>query len=165
MRKEGYCSNQDNMGCWHAASSQQELLQPPLPLPRFCLVMQSSRRVHKNTIVINISCGLYQKSVIGVKRSVSSISHIGLSFLGAPGAFVSLISFSSLSSASANPSRRVQDRDRRELSGCSCSCICCLWRGVTCVAGITVVDTEDSEGWGLHSGVLLLLVALVLLLK
>ena len=57
----------------------------------FCFASQSLRRVCKNTIVINISCGLYQKSVISVRRSMSSVSQVGCSFLGAPGAFVSVL--------------------------------------------------------------------------
>ena len=132
----------------------------------FCLALWSSRRVCKNAVIIAVNRGSGWESLVGVNKSVSSISRIGCSFFGTPRAFV-LLSFSSFSSALANPSLRVHDWDRRELSclSCSCICCCCLWRGVTCVAGITVVDPEDSEWWGLHSGVLLSSMTLVDLLK
>ena len=114
----------------------------------FCFVSWSSQRVCKNAVIINVSHGSGWEGLVGVKRSVSSISHELSSFLGAPGAFVSCASFSSFSSASASPKGRVRDWDRRELSGsCVCCCCCCLWRGVTCVAGIAVVNPKDSEGW------------------
>ena len=74
----------------------------------FCFTMQSSRRVCKNAVVISISCGLDLEGLVGVKRSVSSVSHEGCSFLGAPGGCLfsfsfSFSSFSSFSSTSANP--------------------------------------------------------------
>ena len=40
-----------------------------------------------------------------------------------------------------------------------------LFGGVTCMVGIIVVDPKDSEGWGLHSGVLSLLITFVVLLE
>ena len=49
----------------------------------FLFATRSSRRVHKNAVIINVSCGSGWEGLIGVKRSVSSISHEGCSFLGA----------------------------------------------------------------------------------
>ena len=132
----------------------------------FLFTAQSSRSVRESIVIRSKSgCRVCRKSVVGVRSSVSSVSCEGCSFLGAPGAFGSLFSFSSVSSTSANPSGRVRDRDRRELSTSCICCCCCLWKGVTCVAGITVVDPEDSEGWGLHSGVGLSSITLLFLLK
>ena len=120
--------------------------------------------VRKYIVISNKSgCGERRKSVVGVSRSVSSVSCERSGFFGAPGAFGSLFSFSSVSSASASPNGRVRDRDSRELSLLSCSCVCCLWRGVTCVAGIVVIDPEDSEWRGLHAGVCSSLITLLFL--
>ena len=88
----------------------------------FCFAMWSSWSVHESIVIISKSCcGVCQKSLIRVNRSMSSISCEGRSgFFGAPGTcFGALLSFSS---TSANPSRRVHDWDRRELSLLSCSC-------------------------------------------
>ena len=145
LRKEGCHSNQDDRGCWHATSLQQELLQSSLPLPCFLLrlvefVKSPQKRCHHQC-----QSRIDWEGLVGVKRSVSPISCIGCSFFGAPGAFVSCASFSSFSSVSANPSGRVRDRDRRELSSCSCVC-CCLWKGVTCVAELLLLIPRILKG-------------------
>ena len=134
----------------------------------FHLVSWSLQSVHKYIIIVSIigsgwKCGV---RFIGAMRRVWAVSCEGSAFLGPSGAlFWFLFSCSSLSSTSANPIGRVHDQDRRELSGCSCSLLLLPLEGVTCMAGIVVVDPKDSEGWGLHSGVLSLLITFVVLLK
>ena len=112
----------------------------------FCFAMQSSRRVHKNTVIINVSHGSGWESLVGVSNSVSSISCEGCSFLGAPRTFGALFSFSSFSSTSTNPSGRVQDQDRRELSGSCVCCCCCLWRGLSACWGLLLLIPRIPKG-------------------
>ena len=94
---EGCCSNQDDRGCWRATSSQQELPHEPLPhccFPLHCMELEKSlqkRCHHQGQPQVGLG------SLIGVSNSMSSISHKGCSFFGAPGAFGALFSFFSFS--------------------------------------------------------------------
>ena len=148
-------NNQGNMCLLPTVSLQQELLQPPLPHCFFppCLTefVKCLRIHHHHRWCHWLWMEVWRQVHQALRRCRLSLWMVGILSWASRSLFWFSFSCSSLSSMSASPIGRVHDQYRRDLS--LLSWLSWLWRGVTCVLGIVVINSEDAKRRRLYAGV------------